>query len=216
MLLINSIDSTSLRRRTSQALLARLASHPSIHLLATADTPSFPLLWDTNLRDQFAFAFHDCTTYAPYTAELSIVDDVHELLGKKGRRIGGGEGIGFVLRSLTENSRKLYVLLLTEVLSAMAEGLPEGGDGDGEEGEVGGARVQEMGEVSVEYKALYQKASENFVCSSEMNFRTLLKEFYDHEMIVSRKDGGGSELLAVPLGKEEMEALLEELVMAGN
>ena len=74
-------------------------------ILATADTPSFPFLWDTNLRGQFAIAFHDCTTYAPDTAELNIVDDVHELLGKMGCRIGGGEGIGFVLRSLTENSQ---------------------------------------------------------------------------------------------------------------
>jgi origin recognition complex subunit 2 len=219
MILINSIDSPSLRRRTTQSLLARLSAHPGIHLLATADTPSFPLLWDTNLRDQFAFVFHDCTTYAPYTAELDVVDDVHELLGKKGRRIGGGEGVGFVLRSLTENSRKLYVLLLTEILSTLAEGMPDVDEGV-DEVEHGGKRPgqgQELdGEVGVEYKSLYQKASENFVCSSEMNFRTLLKEFYDHQMIVSRKDGPGTEVLGVPLGKDEMETLLQELVMAGN
>jgi origin recognition complex subunit 2 len=222
MILINSIDSPSLRRQSIQSLLARLASHPSIYLLATADTPTFPLLWDTNLRDQFSFVFHDCTTYAPYTAELNVVDDVHELLGRKGRRIGGGEGIGFVLRSLTENSRKLYVLLLTEVLSVLAEGMPDAEDElDGEMEDVPAkkpaAHGQEMdGEVGVEYKALYQKASESFICSSEMNFRTLLKEFYDHQMIVSRKDGVGTEMLGVPLGREEMETLLEELVMAGN
>ena len=220
MVLINSIDSVSLRRQSVQALLARLAAHSSIHLLATADTPSFPLLWDTNLRDQFAFVFHDCTTYAPYTAELDVVNDVHELLGKKGRRIGGGEGVGFVLRSLTENSRKLYVLLLTEILSALAEGMPDGEEDIDAEVEDGGKRPgpgQETdGEVGVEYRSLYQKASENFVCSSEMNFRTLLKEFYDHQMIISRKDGAGTEVLGVPLGKEEMETLLEELVMAGS
>ncbi len=218
--LVNSIDSVSLRRQSIQALLARLAAHPSINLLATADTPSFPLLWDTNLRDQFAFVFHDCTTYAPYTAELNVVDDVHDLLGRKGRRIGGGEGIGFVLRSLTENSRKLYVLLLTEILSTLAEGMPdvdEGMDGEAEDGGKKCGHGPEMdGEAGVEYKALYQKASENFVCSSEMNFRTLLKEFYDHEMIISRKHGAGTEILGVPLSKEEMETLLEELVMTGN
>ena len=220
MVLINSIDSPLLRRHPIQALLARLAAHPSIYLLATADTPSFPLLWDSNLLDQFAFVFHDCTTYAPYIAELNVVDDVHELLGKKGRRTGGGEGIGFVLKSLTENSRKLYVLLLTEILSALAEGLPDldgGVDGDAGDGGKRSTHAQEPDEeVSVEYKALYQKASENFICSSEMNFRTLLKEFYDHEMIVSKKDGTGTEVLGVPLGREEMETLLEELVMAGN
>ena len=220
MVLVNSIDSVSLRRHSLQSFLARLAAHPSISLLATADTPSFPLLWDTNLRDQFAFVFHDCTTYAPYAAELNVVDDVHRLLGRKGRRVGGGEGVGFVLRSLTENSRKLYVLLLTEILSILAEGMPDVDKGIDHEVEDGGrkaANAQDMDrEVGVEYKALYLKASENFVCSSEMNFRTLLKEFYDHEMIVSRKDGVGTEILGVPLGKEEMETLLEELVLAGN
>ncbi len=220
MILINSIDSPLLRRHSIQALLARLAAHPNINLLATADTPSFPLLWDSNLLDQFAFVFHDCTTYAPYIAELNVVDDVHELLGKKGRRVGGGEGIGFVLRSLTENSRKLYVLLLTEILSAWAEGMPDVAGGmDEDTGDRGtrSAHAQESGgEVSVEYKALYQRASENFICSSEMNFRTLLKEFYDHEMIVSKKDGMGTEVLGVPLDREEMETLVEELVMAGN
>lgn len=220
ILLVNSIDSTALRRQLTQALLARLGAHPSIRLLATADTPTFPLLWDSDLRDQFAFVFHDSTTYAPYTAELDEVNDVHELLGKKGRRLGGGEGVGFVLKSLTENSRKLYVLLLTEILSAVSEGLPDGDDGvDGkfEEQRKRSGQGGEMDEeVGVEYKALYQKASENFVCSSEMNFRTLLKEFYDHEMIVSKKDGTSTEVLGVPLGREEMETLLEELVLAGN
>ena len=32
-------------------------------------------------------------------------------------------------------------------------------------------------EPGVEYKVLYQKACEEFICSSEMNFRTLLKEY---------------------------------------
>jgi origin recognition complex subunit 2 len=220
MVLINSIDSASLRRQSIQAVLGRLAAHPSINLLATADTPSFLLLWDSNLRDQFAFVFHDCTTYSPYTAELNVVDDVHELLGRKGRRIGGGEGVGFVLRSLTENSRKLYILLLTEILSALEDGVPDVGEGMDveveDEGKRSGHAQETEAGIGVEYRALYQKASENFVCSSEMNFRTLLKEFYDHQMIVSKKDAAGTEVLGVPLGNEDMQTLLGELVMADN
>jgi origin recognition complex subunit 2 len=61
---------------------------------------------------------------------------------------------------------------------------------------------------------LYQKAAEDFVCSSDMNFRFLLKEFHDHQMITSRRDASGTELLCVPLGKEEMQAVLEDLVVA--
>ena len=68
-------------------------------------------------------------------------------------------------------------------------------------------------EVGIDYRLLYQKASEEFICSSEMSFRTLLKEFHDHEMIVSRRDAGGSEVLGVPLGREELEGVLEDLVV---
>lgn len=69
------------------------------------------------------------------------------------------------------------------------------------------------GEAGVEYKFLYGKVVEEFICSSEMGFRQLLKEFYDHQMIVSRRDAGGAELLGVPWRREEMEAILEDLVV---
>jgi len=65
VLMINSIDAPALRRPATQSLLARFAANPSISVVATADTPSFPIMWNTALRNQFNFVFHDCTTYAP-------------------------------------------------------------------------------------------------------------------------------------------------------
>ena len=197
LIFINSLDAPPLRRSPNPSLLAQLAASPHIHLLATCDTPNFPLLWDTNLRDQYNFLFHDTTTFEPYSpVEIaSVVDDVNELLGRSGRSVKGKEGVGFVLRSLPENARSLYRVLIAELLAAMDE---EGG------GEGGGG---------VEYKVLYQKVVEEFICSNEMGFRQLLKEFYDHQMIVSRRDGSGAELLGVPWRREEMEAILEDLVI---
>ena len=219
-IMINSVDAPSLRKPATQSLLARLAACSSIHMLATADTPSFLLRWDTSLRDRFSFVFHDCTTFAAYDVELDVVDDVHELLSRKGRRIGGNQGVEFVLKSLPENARNLYRVLLTEILAILTDGVDnEGGQGSDDEGEGEGdasARwkkgPQAEGEVGVDYKVLYQKASEEFICGNEMNFRILLKEFYDHQMIVSRKDATGTEVLGVPLGREEMEGVLEDLV----
>ncbi len=101
--------------------------------------------------------------------------------------------MGFVLRSLPENARNLYRVLISEILA----GLDEEGGGEG-----GG----------LEYKVLYQKVVEEFICSNEMGFRGLLKEFFDHQMVVSRKDGGGGEVLGVPWRREEMEAILEDLI----
>ncbi|KIW27511.1 uncharacterized protein PV07_07244 [Cladophialophora immunda] len=255
LVMVNSIDSASLRRPSIQSLLARLAAHPNVSFLATCDTPTFPALWNSSLLDQFKFVFHDCTTFAPYTAEMgSVVDEVHELLGKKRMRAGGKEGIGFVLKSLPENARNLYRLLLAEILSILEDGFDgeampytHGGSGgggveDGEEDDDDGEDGRRTGrkrsrgtgdkttsaapttttttstgpaaeEVGVEYRTLYRKAAEEFICSSSMNFQFLLKEFLDHQMITSRRDPvSGAETLGVPLAKAEMEAVLEELI----
>ncbi|KAI0456810.1 origin recognition complex subunit 2-domain-containing protein [Xylaria acuta] len=156
---LNSIDAVPLRRPGFQPILAQLAAHPQIQFVCSADTPDFTLLWDSSLRSSFSFVFHDCTTFVPFTAELEIVDDVHELLGRKARRVGGKEGVTYVLRSLTDNARNLYRLLVGEVLIAMDDEADSSGENPG-----------------VEYRMIYNKAVEEFICSSEMAFRTLLKE----------------------------------------
>ncbi|KAL4784632.1 origin recognition complex, subunit 2 [Aspergillus varians] len=206
---INSIDAPSLRRAANQALLARLAAMPKIHLLATADTPNFLLMWDISLRDQFNFVFHDCTTFTPFDAEFDVVEEVHNLLGRKGRRVGGKEGVEFVLKSLPENARNLYRLLVAELLSMVDEYHNIEDDMDGAYGATDGPKD----ETGIEFRALYQKASEEFIASSEMMFRTLLKEFHDHQMITSRMDTSGMEILSVPLSRDEMEGVLEDLVL---
>ncbi|KAL4870353.1 hypothetical protein BDV12DRAFT_60688 [Aspergillus spectabilis] len=205
---INSIDAPSLRRASNQALLARLAATPKIHILATADTPNVLLMWDISLRDQFNFVFHDCTTFTPFDAEFDVVEEVHNLLGRKGRRVGGKEGVEFVLKSLPENAQNLYRVLLTELLSMVDEG--QNAEDDLDDADRAGDPKVELG---IEFRTLYQKASEEFIASSEMMFRTLLKEFHDHQMITSRMDTSGMEILGVPLSREEMEGVLEDLVL---
>ncbi|KAI0434765.1 origin recognition complex subunit 2-domain-containing protein [Xylaria sp. FL1042] len=159
-IVLNSIDAAPLRRPGFQSILAQLAAHPQIQFICSADTPDFTLLWDSSLRSSFSFVFHDCTTFSPFTTELEVVDDVHELLGRKARRVGGKEGVTYVLRSLTENARNLYRLLVGEVLVVMDDEADSSGENPG-----------------VEYRMIYNKAVEEFICSSEMAFRTLLKEW---------------------------------------
>lgn len=159
-LVINSIDAPPLRKPGYHAALAQLAAHPRVRVACSADSPDFALLWDIGVRSAFSFAFHDCTTFAPYVAELDVVDEVHALLGRDAHRVNGREGIAFVLRSLPENAKNLFRLLVGEVLIAMEEE----GDGAGDE------------PSGVEYRMVYNKAVEEFICSSEMAFRTLLKE----------------------------------------
>lgn len=218
-LIINGIDSPSLRRPAAQATLARLAAHHSIRLLCAADTPGFALLWDGAARSQQNFVFHDATTFRPL-AGLDTVDEVHALLGRRVRRVGGKDGAAFVLRSLPENARTLFQLLVGEVLAA-----DEGQKGNGNSGGFGYDDEDDYGDdgedrdgsggaaesVALEYRMLYNKAVEEFICSSEMAFRTLLKEFHDHQMVTSRKDAFGTEMLSLPFRRDELEALLEDL-----
>lgn len=216
--LINSIDAPPLRRLVHQSQLARLAALPQINLLATVDSPNFLSMWDVSLRDQFNFVFHDCTTFASLNTEINVVDEVNQLLGKKGRRVGGREGVAFVLKSLPENARNLYRLLLSEILTLQYE---DGSGGFSEEDEDGhenqNATLQKSSrreEPGIEFRSLYQKAAEEFIASSEMMFRTLLKEFHDHQMVASRIDATGTETLSIPLSREEMEGVLEDLVLS--
>ncbi len=178
-LIIHSIDSLQLRGSSTQSLLSRLAAHKNIHLICSADHPSFPLLWDTALRETFNFVFHDTTTFDPYEVEVDVVDSVNELLGRSGRRVGGKEGVGYVLKSLPENARNLYRVLVSEQLAGMEGGIEGGDDGDDndEDEERQGPGRTSVGDTGgIEYRVLYQKAVEEFICSNEIAFRTLLKE----------------------------------------
>ncbi|CAN8095148.1 unnamed protein product [Discula destructiva] len=197
-LILNSADAPPLRKSHFQSIFAQLAAHPRVHLVCSVDTPDFAALWDSGQRSSFNFAFHDATTFASRSAaELEVIDEVHELLGRRTRRVGGKDGVAFVLKSLPENAKNLFRLLVGEILVAMDD---EGAGADG--GEIPG----------IEYRMLYNKAAEEFICSSEMAFRTLLKEFHDHQMIISRKDILGTELLSLPFRREELESILEDLV----
>ena len=230
ILMINSLDARPLRCGCIPALIAELASSPHIHFLATCDTLNFPLLWDTSLRDQYNWLFHDTTTFVSYGAvEIEdAVEEVNELIGRSGRRIKGKEGVGFVLKSVPENARALYRVLIAELLSQQESGLDLDetlgrDDAEYDDDDDGSAllgtprkpatgRPGAAGEPCIEYRTLYQKVVEEFICSSEMGFRQLLKEFHDHQMIVIRRDATGAEMLGVPFRREEMEAILEDLM----
>ena len=224
-LFINSLDAPPLRRNPTPALLAQLAASPYIHLVATCDSPSFPLLWDTTPREQYNWLFHDTTTFSSYApVEVgSVIDDVNELLGRSGRSVKGKEGVGFVLRSLPENARNLYRVLIAELLAAMdnsdindetVEDFEEDNNPD-DLNDQPAARSSKPGKstgVGMAWRVLYKKVEEEFICTSETAFRQLLKEFHDHQMVVSRRDAGGVEVLGVPFRREEMEAILEDLM----
>ncbi|KAF2404150.1 ORC2-domain-containing protein [Trichodelitschia bisporula] len=192
-LLINSLDAPGLRRGSAQAVLASLAASPHVRVVASLDHPSAALLWDARVRALWRFVAHDATTFVGYEGvEVDARTEVAALLGRGGRGVAGRDGVGFVLKSLPGNARSLFRILVAEQVAGLDDG------GEGEEG--------------VEYRVAYHRAREELVCSTEHQFRTLLKEFYDHVMVESRRDAGGAERLVVPFRREELEGLLEDLV----
>ncbi|KAI9652521.1 MAG: Origin recognition complex subunit 2 [Alyxoria varia] len=215
-LMVHSIDSPSLRRPATQSFLARLASSKHISLLATADNPNFPLLWDLGLRNRFNFLFHDATTFAHFDDEIDggregggVVDEVNALLGRSGRKVHGKEGVIYVLRSLTESARRLYSMLVAEVLS-IEEGETTAPNGE-EAGDAAKDHMDQEATSAIEYRSLYRKAVGQLIATNEIQFRQLLKEFYDHEMVVGHRERDGSEFIGIPFRREECMSILEEL-----
>ena len=215
-IMVHSIDSPSLRRPATQSYLARLASSKHLSLLATVDNPNFPLLWDLGFRNTFNFLFHDATTFAHFDDEMDggregggVVDEVNALLGRSGRKVHGKEGVIYVLRSLTESARRLYSLLVAEVLS-VDEGevtVPNGED----VATTANDQTDQEATSAIEYRSLYRKAVGQLIATNEIQFRQLLKEFYDHEMVVGHRERDGSEFLGIPFRREECMSVLEEL-----
>jgi origin recognition complex subunit 2 len=214
ILVIHCIDAIPMRRPAVQNALARLATSTSIRLIASADTRTFPIMWDASLAAQLNWLYHDVTTFQPYDLEISggngaagVVDEVNSLFGRTGRKMQGKEGVMYVLKSLTESARKLYKLIILELLSADVvedAGLSADEDFDGDTG-AGDMRV------GIDFRTLYQKSTSKFIATNEQTFRALLREFYDHEMLVSRKDALGGEVFAIPFRKEEMYTIQEGL-----
>ncbi|RPB26865.1 ORC2-domain-containing protein [Terfezia boudieri ATCC MYA-4762] len=198
-LIIHSLDGESIRAERHQSLLSRLASHPRVSLVASTDHIKAPLLWDSAKVSQFNFLWHDATTFQPYSSAEASVEELLYMGGSG--RAGGTKGVKYVLASLPQNAKELYRILVSHQLQAMEE------DGAGGAGEVG-----EM--YGVEYKVLYQMGVEEFICSNDMAFRTLLKEFQDHQMVTSKKDVQGTEVLWAPFRKEELESVLEDIMVA--
>ncbi|KAK6541510.1 Origin recognition complex subunit 2 [Orbilia ellipsospora] len=205
-LLIHSIDAAALRMSQPQALLAQLSAHPAIRLIASSDHILSSMLWDSSTLTLFNFVFHDATTFVPFDLEISATDEAEGIVdiisggtaGRSGK--SGAKGVKYVLASLTGNAKSLYRILVATQLGSMED------DGVGKD---------KMGTEAygVAYRTLYQKGLEEFICSSELVLKTLLKEFYDHQMVMSRKDLQGSEVLWAPFRKEELESILEDIML---
>ncbi|KAL2315937.1 Origin recognition complex subunit Orc2 [Schizosaccharomyces pombe] len=193
--LVHNIDGESLIDERFQSALAAIASSKNVYFIASVDHVNFALLWDTSLESSFNFVMHDATTFARYYNETTYENS----LGIGRANVSNKEkAIKHVLYSLPANSRGIFKFLLIHQLERMMDTQ----DFDARQGE----------KVGIEYRSFFQNCSAEFLCSNEPNFRSQLTEFFDHNIIESKRDVSNSEILWVPYPKNLLEILLEDMM----
>ncbi|CAI5759072.1 unnamed protein product [Candida verbasci] len=191
LLVIHNIDGDSFRDESVQNYFTQLVSIPEIYCVCSADHINTPLLWDSSKLEKLNFIWHDLTTFKSYTHELSYKDLLN--LGRSKKFIGN-LGAKFVIRSLTENSRELYKLLLQQQMDVITLKSTEK------------TRSSFKGSIKagVEFKTLYYLCLDQFIVSNEHTFRNLINEYIDHKMCSLVKDLQGVEYLFIPYTFDEM------------
>ncbi|KAK9481408.1 origin recognition complex subunit 2-domain-containing protein [Lipomyces japonicus] len=216
IILIHNIDGESIRKDRDQLTISSWASHPNISVVASIDHINAPTLWDAAKLSSLQFIWHDATTFLPYTVETSFDDPLTAIAGASGLS-GGGEtgtsisGAKYVLESLTVNARGLFRVLISNQLQEMID-RQENQPGDGDQNG-GGIRLNGPARFGMEFKTLYQRCAEEFIVTNELNFRTMLTEFYEHEMLASTKDLLGTEIIYSSFDKDTLEKLLEDDIL---
>ncbi|KAJ2782396.1 Origin recognition complex subunit 2 [Coemansia interrupta] len=192
-IVVHNIDGPCLRKH--QAALAVLASSKNISLLASIDHIEAPLIWDSSMITRFNWAWHDLTTFDPYTVETS-----YENYGTESTEIGP-RGVLHVLASLTENAKNVFRILAEYQI---AESIMDD-DAAGAQKKTG-SKVPEM-----PYNGYFAACRDQFLVSSELTFRSQLTEFRDHKVIQSRHATDGTEFVHIPLDATTLGTILESM-----
>ncbi|KAJ2549760.1 Origin recognition complex subunit 2 [Coemansia sp. RSA 1933] len=198
-LVVHNIDGPCLRKH--QASLAVLASCTNIRLLASIDHIEAPLIWDSSTVTRFNWAWHDLTTFEPYTVETSYENfsaDTTEI---------GPRGVLHVLASLTENAKSIFKILAEFQIT---ESVMDSGDGGGASSSGAqkntGSKIPEM-----PYTSYFAACRDQFLVSNDMTFRSQLTEFRDHKVIQSRHASDGTEFVHIPLDEATLGTILESM-----
>jgi len=176
----------------------------------------------------FSWLYHDLTTLSSYDFELSYIDHTSlssahgggqrkkadfvsalpSVLNPSTSLPGGGTtnmsetAALHVLASVTQKARKLFTLLGARQLDALEE------LGNGTNIASGDPQATAIG-----YDVLFNLARGEFVATNDTALRALLGEFRDHGLIVSAQgaSGSGGEVLWIPLRKERLANVLQNL-----
>lgn len=202
ILLIHNLDGPSFRREHFQTRMSILAQIKQICVVASVDHIQAPFLWDHFRAQSFNFVYHDITNFEPYIVETVQTDNAIDF-SKDSGTLFNANGAKYVLESLTDNSKRMYKILLQllmEQINAKNESKPR-------------AKSSSLNKITpgIEFSELFKTCTEQFVVSSEMGLRTILSEFIDHKMAVNTKNKMGKEIINVKYSYGDMEKMITEI-----
>lgn len=200
ILLFHNIDSEPLRDERTHDYLSKLCSIPQFRTIASIDHINAPLLWDSVRLSNFKFVWHNVTNFEDYLTEMSFKDPL--TFGQSNKSLGS-KGAKYVLSSLTSNSRALYKILAQIQLGLM-------NDDESSKKEEIGRSLRGSIKHAIEFSRLFQRCSEEFISSNEINFRTMFMEFVEHKMATLTKDQSGTEMAYIPFTMDEISKLLRD------
>ncbi|XP_071733272.1 origin of replication complex subunit 2-like [Rutidosis leptorrhynchoides] len=182
-LVIHNIDGPGLRDSDSQHLLARIAACSHVRIVASIDHVNAPLLWDKKMvHVQFNWCWHHVPTFAPYNVEGVF----HPLILAHSGTSQSVKTASIVLQSLTPNAQSVFKVLAEHQLAHPdEEGMP--------------------------IDALFTSCRERFLVSSQVTLNSHLTEFKDHELVKIRRHSDGQDCLHIPLSKDALEKLVQEI-----
>ncbi|ODV92294.1 hypothetical protein CANCADRAFT_19833, partial [Tortispora caseinolytica NRRL Y-17796] len=187
LIAVHSLDADALCSEGAQNFIASVAELPMVHLVASIDNFNAPMMWDARLYYRFKFVWHETHTFQPYLSETPSMEPT--AAGHTTRPIGD-RGLQFVLRSITVNARQVYRILTAHQLELVDQRVAL-------KGEDAAARASNS-TYAISLKDLYQLCLAEFVVSSELNLRTILQEFVEHQMAIIIEKGNGAEYVYIP------------------
>ncbi|KAM0752498.1 origin recognition complex subunit 2 [Meredithblackwellia eburnea MCA 4105] len=207
---IHNLDGPVFRTPKNLGLLALLASHPRIHLIATIDHLRAPLIFPSSLSHSrplhngtgfksvtsgssraFTFIYHEVTTRAPYSTEVTSSGLLSRLLPQTifPQIISASSGASFspvnsaiyVLKSVTARSQKLFELL-AQLQLATTETLDSH---VARSADLNPAMHSPAPRVASSMDALQSQAVDQLIALGVEQVEALLAEFRDHGVVRS-------------------------------
>jgi origin recognition complex subunit 2 len=226
-IVIHSMDSGTLR--DLPVSLAPLGTLPNVHIMASLDTPSAALCFDTVTLASLRLASIDTTTFEPFAVETSYrmkqahLKEAASFTSSGEPTLGGsvivtksgvsvreqttGDAVYRVLESLSKKQQELFKIIASMQLTGDSAGTAAAALDTG----AGGARHGGATVLEVDRDNLYRQARETFTVSNEAAFQGCMAEFRDHRLIVEL--AGGSSVL-VPLRGDIVWSVLQKLGIA--